>query len=696
MAETDVDEETHHSFGHSSTSSVSTDDESRLHPMVGMYDTGDWHKYREELEYNENYEHCHDEVDAENLLRRIEEEQERYKEFVADWSQTKRGSHIDFASTEEVPLKEDVFLGRGAMGDVYQTEVMGFKLAWKRVPLRRQVTQKDLREMEILKKLSHAHIVSLIGTYTHRQCFGLLLEPVAVCDLHTLFEDIEAHWDSRASPSQEQRLHSLCFFGRDTAKHKATPIYFQIGCLVSAVTYLHEQKIRHKDLKPSNILMAEYGLYLSDFGTATDFSLLSQSATDNERGTPKYFAPEVAEWEPNGRAADIFSLGCILLEILILDQEGTLDRLRAARSTKNTAYHANLDKLNEWLPLREDVSPIDYHLIREIRAMLSHNPRRRPSAAVLLQQLKYSDKLHNDKVDYAAGKSGSIFGSCCRLSLVHKSEFDDMQAKHKKEIGESRHDVWYKEQDIRVLKIKLDEAENDKKEEIKKLEDKHNITNQERKNVLEKESASLKDEVNRLTTELAESRRLFEQASTALAHVGTRDINNTSIENAEANNVINSHTAIGADAAGIQNLESSEKRIIEPDTSPKALSPAAHTHTKQGKSSSTGSPISNPAKPGDESRASDFTSNGASRPDQQSSEASSKQLGESTGGTATSSASGDDESRTIVSRGRWPRLAKMVGYKKVQFLDEHGRLESELETVAGKCIGSAEFKYWGS
>lgn len=62
------------------------------------------------------------------------------------------------------------------MGDVYQTEVLGFKLAWKRIPLRRQVAQKDLKEMEILKKLSHTHMIELIGTYTHRQCLGLLLQ----------------------------------------------------------------------------------------------------------------------------------------------------------------------------------------------------------------------------------------------------------------------------------------------------------------------------------------------------------------------------------------------------------------------------------------------------------------------------------------------------------------------------------------
>jgi serine/threonine protein kinase len=374
------------------------------------------------------------------------------------------------------------------VGDVYETEVLGFKLAWKRIPLRRQVGQKDLKEMEILKKLSHTHMIKLIGTYTHRQCLGLLLEPVARLDLHSLFDDIEAYWSSNSTPLQHKRLVDVYFYGHSSTVHKASPIYFQIGCLVSAVAYLHDQKIRHKDLKPSNILLTPTSLILSDFGSATDFSLLSQSATDNERGTPKYFAPEVcvfsgppeimltimqvAEWEPNGRAADIFSLGCILLEILTLDQEGTLDRLRAARSTKNTAYYANLDRVNDWIPLRDDVSPIDYNLIKEIRAMLSHNPDQRPSAQSLLERLRYCDKISSGTTE-----AHSIFGSCCRLSLMkksdHEEQLDDVRTLHYtriKEVDERGDEL---QRQVRDLKDKATKDAEAAEQEIKDMEKKH-------------------------------------------------------------------------------------------------------------------------------------------------------------------------------------------------------------------------------
>ena len=51
-----------------------------------------------------------------------------------------------------------------------------------------KLEKTERKEIEILKKLKHEHIVRIVGTYTHRQFLGLLLHPVAVCDLATLFE----------------------------------------------------------------------------------------------------------------------------------------------------------------------------------------------------------------------------------------------------------------------------------------------------------------------------------------------------------------------------------------------------------------------------------------------------------------------------------------------------------------------------
>jgi serine/threonine protein kinase len=179
-------------------------------------------------------------------------------------------------------------------------------LAHKRVLCRRKIGERERREIEILKKLSHSHVVQVIGTYTHMKFLGIIMYPVTVCDLYTFFEDVEAWTDlvlqhpqsvalASLDTSSKERLDALEYdYPTDPSKGlMAKPIFAQMGCLLSAVAYLHDgEKIRHKDLKPSNILLSRNKLCLGDFGSATDFSLLSQSATDNERGTPRYFAPE--------------------------------------------------------------------------------------------------------------------------------------------------------------------------------------------------------------------------------------------------------------------------------------------------------------------------------------------------------------------------------------------------------------------
>lgn len=77
--------------------------------------------------------------------------------------------------------------------------------------VRRKLGGQERKEIEILKHLPpHEHIVQLVGTYTHRQFLGILLYSVAVCDLHTFFEDVEAWHATENEPrGQDERLEML-------------------------------------------------------------------------------------------------------------------------------------------------------------------------------------------------------------------------------------------------------------------------------------------------------------------------------------------------------------------------------------------------------------------------------------------------------------------------------------------------------
>ena len=308
-------------------------------------------------------------------------------------------------------------------GGVWETYCKGFAPARKTKCCRRKIGDAERKEITILKKLNHNHIVKLVGTYTYRQFLGLLLWPVAVCDMATFFEDFETMLGENCTTDEQgARLTTLglsCESQASIHSHGCKFLYSKIGCLASAIAYLHEQKVRHKDLKPSNVLLSRNNLWVTDFGTSTDFSLLSTSATENgERGTPKYFAPEVAAFKPNGRSADVFSLGCIFLEILTAVKYGTLGPMRMSRPATDGSFQSNLNSRQQWLQMLNAESPRHKHLLCEIENMLDRDLRKRPTAFELKSRLAFIDQ-------FRPHETPRIFGFCCATSFLTTQEHAD-------------------------------------------------------------------------------------------------------------------------------------------------------------------------------------------------------------------------------------------------------------------------------
>jgi len=91
------------------------------------------------------------------------------------------------------------------------------------------------------------------------------------------------------------------------------------GCICSAVRYLHQQNCRHKDIKPANILVKDDQVYITDFGLALDWTELQAETTAGipTMYTHAYAAPEVADGARRNTKSDIWSLGCVFLDILL-------------------------------------------------------------------------------------------------------------------------------------------------------------------------------------------------------------------------------------------------------------------------------------------------------------------------------------------------------------------------------------------
>ena len=87
--------------------------------------------------------------------------------------------------------------------------------------------------------------------------------------------------------------------------------------LLQGLKYLHEHKIIHRDLKSGNVLITSDGvLKVGDFGSSKKFEDFDEGLTKSLKGSPYWMAPEVVRRDGHGINADIWSFGCVLIEMV--------------------------------------------------------------------------------------------------------------------------------------------------------------------------------------------------------------------------------------------------------------------------------------------------------------------------------------------------------------------------------------------
>jgi serine/threonine protein kinase len=344
-------------------------------------------------------------------------------------------------------------LGGGGAGIVYETHLDGVALALKRT-YTHKLGERDLNEIKIMGQLSgkrHEHIVHLIGSYIHRQQsgyeIGLLISPVAHCDLACFMLKMDSleSWMKRPGSSIDLDLEDeaqsatelLSNFWKDSTTtgpkvtsvherhliHKASQrrICESFLCIASALEFLHRNNIRHRDLKPSQILLSPDGLWLTDFGYSNDMSAYSNSATSNwDTMTYRYQAPERAAKGSCSRPEDIFALGCTFLEMCIRLTNSAAQTVKTWKSSTEDkwSFQENLDDLHSWLaPLRALEDARMFFLASLISQMMEYTPRRRPKVEQVLKCLR---QPHFGK-DTPSCPLGSFFSSCCSPRYFYPS-----------------------------------------------------------------------------------------------------------------------------------------------------------------------------------------------------------------------------------------------------------------------------------
>lgn len=246
------------------------------------------------------------------------------------------------------------FLGKGGFAKCYEfttvesKKIYAAKIICKASLTKNRAKQKLMSEIKIHRSLHHAHIVGFQHFFEDNENVYILLE---MCTNQTLNELIR----------RRKRLTEL-------------EVQCYLQQILSALKYLHNHRVIHRDLKLGNLFLSEkMEIKIGDFGLATKLEY------DGERkrticGTPNYIAPEILEGK-NGHSyeVDTWSLGVIIYTLLIGKPPfETSDVKTTYRRIRMNAYS---------FPDHVQISSQAKSLITKI---LNSDPAKRPSLDAIL------------------------------------------------------------------------------------------------------------------------------------------------------------------------------------------------------------------------------------------------------------------------------------------------------------------------
>jgi len=267
-------------------------------------------------------------------------------------------------------------LGKGAFATVYSARLKSepSKIYAAKVIAKEHVSKKELRdsrdEIEIMRTLNHANVVSLREVFDSKKRLVLVME---YCSGGHLL----------------QRIIKMKFYTEGDASRV-------IRQITSAVQHMHQLGVVHRDLKPENILYAtpdaNSAIKITDFGLSKYLPQGVKQSMTAACGTPSYVAPEVVMRKPEGynNKCDLWSVGVIMYVLLsgyppfFGKKLGTLlARIKSAKYDFGPKPFANVS---------DDAKQI-------IRELLVVDPEKRLSATELLRKRWVSDRRFSKQID---------------------------------------------------------------------------------------------------------------------------------------------------------------------------------------------------------------------------------------------------------------------------------------------------------
>ncbi|TDI35006.1 MAG: hypothetical protein E2P02_28815 [Acidobacteria bacterium] len=273
-------------------------------------------------------------------------------------------------------------LSTGAIGAVYKAldTVLERPVAIKCVRLDTpfanrtpdELRERFVREARIVARLQHANIVTIHDIVATPNRGFIIMEFIEGRTLESLSES-------------EGRL-------------PLAPAVKIVAQLASALDYAHEHNVVHRDVKPSNILVSSsLNVWVADFGIAKSELSTNLTMAGGVLGAPDYMSPEQAKGEDVDARSDLFSLGCILFELVAGDKpfrSPSLTGVLLSIINDEPVFPLNWQSLG--LPM--ELKPILHHALEKKRE------KRFATGADLveaLEKLTDTSKDHADAVESA-------------------------------------------------------------------------------------------------------------------------------------------------------------------------------------------------------------------------------------------------------------------------------------------------------
>ncbi|XP_042333279.1 serine/threonine-protein kinase Nek11 isoform X2 [Sceloporus undulatus] len=257
-------------------------------------------------------------------------------------------------------------LGRGSFGTVYLASDKKAK-GEEELKVLKEISVGDLKpnetveanlEAQLLSKLDHPAIVKFYTSFVEGESFCIVTE---YCEGRDLDFKIQEYKEA----------------GQIFPESQVAEWFIQ---LLLGVSYMHDRRILHRDLKAKNIFLKNNLVKIGDFGVSRLLMGSCDLAT-TFTGTPFYMSPEALQHQGYDTKSDIWSLGCILYEMCCLDHA----------FTGHNFLSIVLKIVEGETPSLPDIYP--RKLDGVLHCMLSKDPSLRPSAAEILRIPYIADQL---------------------------------------------------------------------------------------------------------------------------------------------------------------------------------------------------------------------------------------------------------------------------------------------------------------